>query len=814
MKRSSSAGQVSQKLELTPLAKAIRQHRRLMQVSLLAASTALAAPPALAQNNEGNALILEEVIVTATKREQNLQDVPIAVTAFDNTAMTELGMQSFADFAEMVPNLAYKADGFPGSGTIYLRGAADGGDANPSGSAPSVAVYLDEQPVSSIGSNLDVHIYDMERIEVLAGPQGTLFGASSQTGTVRYITNKPNTEAFEGGIDLQGYGMTDGDFSYSAEGFVNIPLGDKVAIRLVGWYLDEGGWIDNVATDENTVAGPNQAIPGVYTYDLTPYGGNPAAEPRVAFLTNDAFVKDDQNELTKIGFRALLGVDLNDHWTATAGIFHQDMESEGVWEHTPNMVGERNIQRYSPDIYDDKFTQFSLTIEGEFANHSLVYAGAFMDREAFYEGGYHAYGEYSTWIPYYYGCDYTATADSVNTDCTSLQEFGTSPYNWDRTSHELRLLSLADSRLHYTVGLFYEKIEFGYELNFFQPGMSPRYWKDGREDLFFQTDQTRDDDQFAVFGELTFDFTDSVSGTVGARYFENDGTVQGVVGWGLVPGGPFGEFVYDAPVDSEFSESDTIFKANVTWSVNDNAMIYATWSEGYRSGGINRDPVSLPPENALWVPDTMTNYEIGWKTTLADGRVRFNGAAYFMEWEDIQYTVFDFSLSPCCGNVYNLSTAEIKGLEFDLTALVSDNLRLTFAGAYNDAKTTADFVLPNGLLSVPEGSPLPNVPEFKGTVLARYEFDLSSLPAYAQLSWSYTGSSESEIVPGSSFPQSSYNIGNLRAGVNKGKWGVDLYVNNLTDEVADIYIHPRAYELTTVTNRPRTYGLRYWSRFQ
>jgi len=781
------------------------QSRRNQYLAAAVVSGALAMP----QQAPAQDLVLEEIIVTAQKREQNLQDVPIAVTAFDNTTLTELGMQSFADFAQMVPNLSYKSFSYPGGATLYFRGAADGGNGNPSGSAPSVAVYLDEQPVSSIGSNLDVHIYDMERIEALVGPQGTLFGASSQTGTVRYITNKPNPEAFEGGFDLQGYGMTDGDSSYSVEGFVNFPLSENAAIRLVGWYLDEGGWIDNVATDANTVAGPEQSVPGVYTYLLNP-GGRSASGPRSFTLTNDAFVKADQNELTKSGLRAALGIDLNENWTVTGSIFYQNMESDGVWEHAPAMVGERNIQRYSPDRYDDEFTQFGLTIEGEFADHSLVYAGAFMDREAFYEGGYHAYGEYTTFVPYYYACDYTATAISVNTDCTSLQEFGTSPYSWERSSHELRLLSLADSRLHYTVGLFYEKIDFSYELNFWQRGMSPIYWKDGREFLFFQTDQTREDTQFALFGELTFDFTDSVSGTIGARFYDNEGTVRGVVGWGNTPFG-----INDNFVDSKFSEDDTIFKANVTWTLSDDALVYTTVSEGYRPGGINRDPASLPPSSAIWVADAMTNYEIGWKTTLADGRVRFNGAAYFMEWEDVQFTIYDFSLSPCCGNVYNLATAEITGLEFDLTVLASEALTLSFAAAYNDAETSADFILPSGRLDVPKGSPLPSVPEFKGTVLARYEFDLtSSLPAYAQLSWSYTGSSTSEIRPMDSMPQDSYSIGNLRAGVNKGSWGVDLFVNNVSDEVAEIYVHPRAYELTTVTNRPRTYGVKYWTRFK
>jgi outer membrane receptor protein involved in Fe transport len=239
-------------------------------------------------------------------------------------------------------------------------------------------------------------------------------------------------------------------------------------------------------------------------------------------------------------------------------------------------------------------------------------------------------------------------------------------------------------------------------------------------------------------------------------------------------------------------------------------MVYVTWSEGYRPGGLNRDP-GLPSQE--WVPDFLTNYEFGWKTTWNGGRVRWNGAAYLMDWDDIQYTVYNFSLSACCGNVYNLSTAKVKGFETDISMLASESLTLSAALAYNDGETTDDFVLPNGLLSVPDGTELPNVPEFKGNIFARYEFSISDMPAFAQLVWSYTGGSYSEIVPSTRFKQSSYSIANFRTGINRDNWGVDLFVNNLTDEVAEFYVHPRNYEPTVVTNRPRSYGLRYWMRF-
>ncbi len=204
--------------------------------------------------------------------------------------------------------------------------------------------------------------------------------------------------------------------------------------------------------------------------------------------------------------------------------------------------------------------------------------------------------------------------------------------------------------------------------------------------------------------------------------------------------------------------------------------------------------------------------------------MRWNGAAYLMDWDDIQYTVYDGRLSFCCGSTYNLSTAKIQGAEADLTVQASDAWTLGLSIALNDAKTTDDFVLPNGELSVPEGSPLPNVPEFKGNAFARVDFPLGDFGAFTQLSISYTGSSVSEITQPDErnrysfdqgvWPQDAYTIANLRAGIGTDSWGVDLFINNLTDEVAQFYVHPRTYAPSTVTNRPRSYGTRVWMRFQ
>ncbi len=805
MRKTTKQHTASASPKMSPVADAVRRQisgNRRQYIAAALIGGALAMPQqALAQNESG--ALLEEIVVTATKRAENLQNVPISIVALSETVLREQAITSFEDYALALSNVAFKSFGYPGSATMFMRGAADGGDGNASGSTPSVCLYMDEQPVTDIAANLDVHIYDIARIEALAGPQGTLYGASCQSGSIRIITNKPDPSGFSAGVDV-GYGSTDGGGdSYSVEGFVNAPLGDNAAIRLVGWSISEGGWIDNVPG-------------GLRTYVIN--GGRPDAT-----LTNDAFVAKDINELDKIGMRAALGVNLGDNWTLDVGVLYQELDTEGVWEHDNfNFDDDHIIQRFNADSSTDEFTQFSVTLEGEIGNHSLVYAGSFLDRETNYLSDYSAYGDYITWVDYY-ACDFSYGA----TDCTSLNEVASRDNEYERSTHELRLLSLGDGRFHYTIGAFIQDNEHKYLQQWRQPGLSPTLSVDrpNETDLYFRTDQVRELDQIALFGEFTFDFTDSVSGTLGARWFDEEANLQGVVGWGPSWQDGYADVEYlDTDVDLTDSNSDTILKANLSWNVSEDAMVYFTWSEGYRPGGINRDPALLVSAGTqVWVPDMLTNYEIGWKTTSADGRIRFNGALYYMDWEDIQYTVYDPTLSFCCGSTYNLATADITGIEADISIAASDAWQFTISASYNGAETTADFVLPSGNLSVPKGTPLPNVPEFKMNFVARYSFTIGESDAYAQLAYSHTGSSMSEITQPDTrnrysfdqgvWRQGAYDITNLRAGIDKGGWGVDLFINNLTDEVADYYAHPRLYEPSTVTNRPINYGAKVWMRF-
>ena len=262
---------------------------------------------ALAQGFE-----LEEIIVTAQKRTQNLQDVPLSVNVLGEPQLEALNIAGFADYFQFLPTVSAQQFG-PGQAQIYLRGVSDGGDGNFSGTTPSVALYLDDQPVTAIGRNLDVRVYDIARIETLAGPQGSLYGANSQAGALRIVTNKPDPSAFSGGIDLGANTVKDGEAGYSAEGFANIPLADNAAIRLVAWHVEDGGWID--------------VVPASLTLSRSGITVTNSGNVNPAHNT----VEEDYNAVTNSGARAALGIDLNDAWTAAASVIAQSQQSDGVF---------------------------------------------------------------------------------------------------------------------------------------------------------------------------------------------------------------------------------------------------------------------------------------------------------------------------------------------------------------------------------------------------------------------------------------------------------------------------------------------------
>jgi outer membrane receptor protein involved in Fe transport len=743
----------------------------------VALGSILFAPNVFAQDSSR----LDEIIVTAQKRSESLQDVSISLQVLGRETLENQGVQNFEDYVALLPSVSFSGQG-PGNSQIYMRGINSGGDGNNSGASPSVAVYLDNQPVTSIGRILDVHMYDIARVEAVAGPQGTLYGAGSQAGTLRIITNAPDANGFAAGYDANVSATHKGDESYSLEGFINAPLGEKAALRVAGWHAKDGGYIDNV--------------PATTTFTSTSFT-----------VDNAPFVEENFNTEKNTGARAALKVDLNENWTATAKIMHQQQKTNGVWDHDPEDVGDLEVERFFVDRGEDKFTQGGIEIEGSVGSLDLIYAGSYLDRDIQYEIDYSAYSEYSAYIPYYV-CYTNGFYDTSTCTDPRIQYENQSKYKTE--THEFRLQNDANSRLKFIAGLFYQKASHDYFNVWHIPAISPGQTVNDNPqlsgyplDAYFTTDQVRDEDEKAIFGEVSFDLTDQLSATVGARVFETKSTLSGAVGT-VFSGSPL--------IDLESQESGEVYKANLSYDINDDIKLYVTFSEGFRPGGNNRAMTSNIP--GTYLSDLVTNYEFGWKTTLADGRVRFNGAIFNMDWSDIQFTRFDPAES-FLGLTANASNARSRGIESDISVLASEGLTLNGAFSYIDAELTEDYIrnLSTMAVEAPAGTELPNSPKLKLTASARYERDWKGFNAFGQASFQHVGARFNDLFISRRQEQASYNIINLSTGLDRENWGVSVYVRNLFDERAELNRNAADFDSRITTNRPRTIGLGFHQRF-
>jgi iron complex outermembrane recepter protein len=767
---------------------------------------------------------LEEIVVTAQKRTEDLQSVPLSIQAFGAAKLDELNVQKFDDYVRYMPSVSYQSFG-PGFASVYMRGVASGGDGNHSGSMPSVGIYLDEQPITTIQGALDVHVYDIERVEALAGPQGTLYGASSQAGTLRIITNKPDASEFKSGYGLEYNTIAGGGDGYLAEGFVNLPINDRAAVRLVGWHRHDGGYIDNV-----------------YGERTFPTSGITASNRR--------FVENDYNDVDTTGARAALRLDLNDTWTITPQVMTQTQKANGSFAYD-STVGEYKISHGYPEFSDDKWTQAALTIEGRVANLDLIYSGSYLTRDVDVESDY---ADYSFWYDtlYAYGAYWYNDAG----DYIDPSQYIQGKDRYKRYTHELRLASDGDQRLRFVGGLFMQRqehdIQQRYKINDLAGVLSVTNW----DDTIWLTKQTRVDKDWAVFGEFSFDFTDKLTGTVGARYFETDNSLEGFFGFseGYFPGANYGEaFCASAGLtkayngapckvfDKTTKEDGVTPRVNLTYKVTEDKMVYATYSEGFRPGGINRRG-TLPPYEADW----LENYEFGWKTTWFDNRLRFNGAVFSQTWDDFQFSILGAN---GLTEIKNAGAAEINGIEMDVSWAVTDGLGISAGIAWLDSELTENYCgftdekgrpitsnpcpfptedgdgNPIVELRDPEatkGTPLPVTPEWKANATARYEFPLAGFNAYVQGSVIYSDERRTDLRSyenGILGNMPSYTTADFSAGFGRNDWRLEMFVTNAFDETAEIGRFAQCAEAVCgeqtyiVPQRPRTIAIKFSQQF-
>lgn len=795
---------------------------------------------------------IEEVLVTATKRTESMQDIPVAVSALGEESLDQLGISNFEDYLLQLPNVTAGGSG-PGQNTIYIRGVASTTPgltvAGVAGLAPNVALYLDEQPLAQPGRNLDVYAADLARVEVLSGPQGTLFGASSQAGTVRLITNKPDPSGNYASIDLGTAFTHKGEMSNNVEAMVNIPINEKLTVRGVVYVDNQGGYIDNVVGQRNLTESARFRPEGTVRSNGLPVSAGRAGFQSTADLSgvnfidadNSTRVEEDFNDTTYSGVRLSALWDINDDWSLTVAHTEQELETDGVFFADPNL-GDLEIQRYEDDSLEDAFSNTNWTLAGRIGELEAIYTGAFTDRETDQFIDYADYIFVGQYLPYYI-CDGSVTypgASAPSGTCQAPNMFVKSTSQTEVSSHEVRFSTDAERRVSATVGGFYSTLDLAEKNDFTylgsrqaiafngETGFGPNFsaknstsdqsqWPDG---VIFRNDVLRTDEQTGVFGEAKIRLNDEFAVTVGARWYDVEVDLVGSAA------GSFGNFgattdnnagnnldtLFAAPRPDTASTDGVITKASVTWTPNDNQLLYATFSEGYRPGLLNRPGGATNPAGTFTVPyaidtDDMTNYEFGWKTDLLDYTLRFNGSVFFAEIERLQTTIFDPSIT----NLFfsdNAADAEIKGVEGDFIWAPPTIAGLTVVGAFSllDTEITRVITPTN---DVALGDSLAYAPERQANLRARYEWSVGSgMVAHVMPQIAHSASSYSDIVSINRDKLNSWTLFGFSAGVTSDTWSAEFFAENLSDERAEI---ARSYNFDRDRVnyvRPRTMGVR------
>jgi len=765
---------------------------------------------------------LETVTVTAQKREENLQKVPISIQAIGQAQLEQQNVADFDDYAKLIPSLSYGTAGggvFSGPGflQVYMRGVASGGDGNHSGSQPSVGVYLDEQPITTITGSLDIHMYDINRVEALAGPQGTLYGASSQAGTLRIITNKPDPSGFAASVSGELNVMDGGGIGNVTEGMVNLPINDHTAIRLVGWQKHDAGYVDNVY---RTRTFPTSGIVG----------------------DNSALAENDYNTADAVGARAALKIDLNDNWSITPMVMGQKQTASGSTGYDPS-VGDLKVSHGYPESSDDRWMQAALTVEGKIGNFDLTYAYSHLKRDVDSEADYSDYGFWYDTLAGY-GAYMCTDFDPDAFTCAPGTFINPSQYiqatdGYTKDSHELRIASPKEHRVRFVAGLFWQEQSHDILQRYRVDGLSDIQEVSGWADTIWLTAQQRTDRDEAVFGEVSFDITSKLTATGGMRFFRAHNSLKGYYGfgdWGWSSTGQASCFssepFHGAPcvnLDKEVKESDSIARVNLTYEISDTKLIYATWSEGYRPGGINRRGTLAP-----YTSDFLTNYELGWKTSWANNRLTFNGAIFREDWDDFQ---FSYLGQNGLTEIRNAAQARIDGVELELNWAATYNFNLSGGMAWYDAKLMKDYCAQTDANNMPvpdcylperpydvafEGDRLPITPKVKANLTGRYTWDIGQYEAYFQGSVFHQGDRVTDLREAQRNllgDLDAYTLVDLSAGWRRGSWTLDFFLKNASDKRTELTKFAECATLVCgnqpyiVSTPPRTLGVRFSREF-
>ena len=858
---------------------AVTRTRRSLLVDAAVAACIMASRVAAAdQSTEPNAAAgggteLSEITVTAERRTENLQDVPITIQALTSETLTQLNVTTFDDIVKYVPNVTTASWG-PGQDLIFMRGLSTGAlgtqgsgtDAN----FPNVAVYLDDQSAQMPYRNLDIYAADLERVEILEGPQGTLFGAGAEAGAVRYITNKPKLDVTEGTVNA-GYGWTThGDPNTNVDATLNLPvIADTLAVRAVVYDDNRGGYINNVPgtfTRQNTDLGIIRYVGGAVP-------ANPAS---INSINNNSTVANAINPVTYQGIRASALWKINEDWNVLLAQTFQNMNAQGVFYQEPYStdgvpLAPLTVTTFNPSYDKDRFENTAWTLNGRLGLLKAVYTGGYLVRKVDAQQDYTAYtrGIYAD----YYQCvsPKESAKDGAAVRCYSPSAYWRNTQRNTHQNHEIRLSTPDDWRARAIVGAFWEDFvvddntdwhyrslppcttvgQVGCMTQIIPPAGSTATNPNLRDvnESFFD-DIQRGYKQWAFFGSADFDIIPkTLTVTAGTRYyhFSNTETGSNVYSFGTYDCGPAPCLAEDSnninALNLHSTYSGFKSRANLTWHVLPDAMVYYTFSQGFRPGGFNRSSLGPYLGGAFktpqtFAPDTLTNNEVGWKTEWLDHRVLFNGALYQELWNNVQQQFFDPGATGNLSFVTNGANYRVRGLELQLVGRVTTGLTIQGGASWNSSSLTNSPYLigdvPGNaedgkpLLSAPspfglKGSSLPQSPAFEGNLRARYEWFVNDYRPFVQLGGQRTAHSRSlpgnvpaiavgEIVT-QEFDQPGYSTYDASMGIAKDNWNVQLVGQNLGNTNGKAFISASEAIETQTVIRPRVISLKAGYKF-
>jgi iron complex outermembrane receptor protein len=866
------------------------------------------APPANDGTNAG-ASQLSTIIVTAQRRTENIQDVPISMQALTSQTMRQLNIQTFDDYVKYLPNVTAASNG-PGQNEIFMRGVSAGSQASQgSGSTglwPNVAVYLDDQSVQLPNRNLDVYAADLQRIEVLEGPQGTLFGAGAQAGVIRYITNKPQLDVTSGSIEA-GYGTTaHGDNNSDLTAVLNLPIiAGHLAVRGVIYDARRGGYIDNVPA---TFARQNTDVGIHYAGYAAVNGQCPDGQPNNGYcvppgsptVNNFQLAHRAINPVEYQGTRVEALYKFNDDWDLLISQSYQNLDSQGVFYQQPyasdgTPLSPLEVTLFNNAFDKDKFENTAWTVHGKLSSLDFVYTGGYLDRNVEQVGDYTNYAR-GVYADYYQCFGPLSAANPLTPTCFSPSSTWRSVERNVHQQHELRLSTPDNWRLRAIAGLYYEDNTL-YDQTGWHYKSIPNCTSNGapgtpgntgclsdvgtfpgttvqnpglqNDTTSFYQDQLRQTRQIAEYFSASYDVLPHVTLTGGIRHFRflnsEAGSVLSSFGCfqaGTPPGGcqSASSTNLNAKGLSDTEDGNKV-RANLTWHVRPDLMVYYTFSQGFRPGGFNQNGGSLHGLNAAGVAqyvvprsytsDNLTNNEFGWKTQFFDHRLQWNGAVYYDNWTNVQIEFFNPGV---VGNIFYDTNGQdflIKGIETSFVARLMTGLTVQGAADWNkSSQTNSPALIDNnpadtgnvgkpitqvcsaGACSAvtnpfgPIGAPSANSPPLQFSLLARYDWLAGDYVPYVQVAVRHTAHSFSqaganpEIGAGGSittsrgrFENPAYSTVDAAIGVSKGDWHVDLHGDNLTNSNASTFTSTDQFIIEQTPLRPRVIELSAGYRF-